>query len=248
MPKKSQTTQVGKRTIELTNLSKVLFPEDEIVKAELIQYYLRIAPTILSHVKGRPLSLVRFPDGIYGETFFQKNRPDWAPDWVDHVKLGDEKKIDYVLATEDATLVWLANLACIEIHQTHFRAPHYDNPDYIVWDLDPPEGTPFEHVVEIALDLREHIEGFGYNGFVKTTGRKGLHVVVPIEPKRTHKEVFEAAQLVAKPFVQKNAKTTTLHIKKESRKGKVLVDIYRNRRFQTPLAPKRASWVLLISA
>src|SRR5436190_9033801 len=90
----SQITQVGKRKVELSNLTKVLFPDDRIVKAQLIEYYLKIAPTILSHVKGRPLSLVRYPDGIGGESFFQKNRPDWAPDWIEHVTLGEEKK-DY---------------------------------------------------------------------------------------------------------------------------------------------------------
>src|SRR5262249_56536300 len=109
-PRAAQVAQVGKRQIELSNLSKVLFPDDQILKAQLIEYYLKIAPTILAHVKGRPLSLVRYPDGIGGESFFQKNRPDWAPDWLEHVTLGEEKK-DYVLATEAASLVWLSKLA-----------------------------------------------------------------------------------------------------------------------------------------
>src|SRR5574342_214588 len=95
----SQTAQVGKRTIELSNLTKELYPEDRILKAHLIEYYFKMAPTILAHVKGRPLSLVRFPDGIGGESFFQKNRPNWAPDWLEHVTLGKEQK-DYVIASE----------------------------------------------------------------------------------------------------------------------------------------------------
>ena len=118
MGRTSQYVSIGKRKIELSNLEKVFFPDDEIVKAELIQYYLKLAPTILAHVKGRPLTLVRYPNGIAGETFFQKRRPDWAPQWIDHVSLGDEKKIDYILLTEAACVVWLANLACIELHQT----------------------------------------------------------------------------------------------------------------------------------
>jgi hypothetical protein len=123
MPSRTaQITQVGKRRIELSNLAKVLFPDDHIVKAQLIEYYFKIAPTILAYAKGRPLSLVRYPDGIGGESFFQKNRPEWAPDWLEHVTLGEEKK-DYVIATEEASLVWLANLACIELHQMHSRAP-----------------------------------------------------------------------------------------------------------------------------
>src|SRR5208337_5666639 len=118
MPRTFQIAQVGKRKIELSNLEKVLYPDDAILKAELIEYYLKVAPTILAHVKGRPLSLVRYPDGIGGERFFQKNRPEWAPEWIEHVVLSAEKeKTDYVIATEEASLVWLANLACIELHQ-----------------------------------------------------------------------------------------------------------------------------------
>src|SRR5512135_945579 len=122
MPRTSQIVQVGKRKIELSNLEKVLYPADRIPKAELIEYYLKLAPTILAHMKGRPLSLVRYPDGIDGERFFQKNRPEWAPEWLEHVVLGPagkEETVDYIIATEDASLVWLANLACIELHQMH---------------------------------------------------------------------------------------------------------------------------------
>src|SRR3989441_1209997 len=231
----SQITQVGKRKVELSNLTKVLFPDDHIVKAQLIEYYLTVAPTILAHVKGRPLSLVRYPDGIDGESFFQKNRLDWAPDWIEHVTLGEEQK-DYVIATEDASLVWLANLACIELHQMHSRAPHFDKPDYIVYDLDPPEDFKFAQVAELALEFKEHLESFGYYPFVKTTGRKGLHVLTPIEPKWEFQKAFEAAKAVAQPFVDSHASSLTLQIKKEHRKGRVLLDIYRNRPSQTIVA------------
>src|SRR4030095_16391183 len=156
-----QIAQVGKRKLELSNLKKVLYPDDDIVKAEVIEYYLKIAPTILAHLKGRPLSLVRYPDGINGESFFQKNRPTWAPDWVEHVTLGEEKK-DYVIATEEASLVWLANLACIELHQMPSRAPHFEKPDYITYDFDPPEGYAFPRVAELALKFKEHLETFCY--------------------------------------------------------------------------------------
>jgi bifunctional non-homologous end joining protein LigD len=235
MARTSQTAQVGKRQVELSNLAKLLFPDDQIVKAQLIEYYFKIAPTILAHVKGRPLSLVRYPDGINGESFFQKDRPDWAPDWIAHVTLGEEKK-DYVIATEEASLVWLANLACIELHQMHSRAPHFDKPDYIVYDLDPPESFKFTQVVELALDFKEHLERFGYHPFVKTTGRKGLHIVTPIEPKWVFHEVFETAKAMAQPFVESRPTALTLQIKKDYRKGRVLLDIYRNRQSQTIVA------------
>ncbi len=235
MPRTSQIVQVGRRKVELSNLEKVLYPSDRILKAELIEYYLRLAPTILAHLKGRPLSLVRYPDGIEGQRFFQKNRPEWSPEWMEHVALGSEKegKIDYVIATEEASLVWLANLACIELHQMHCRPPHFDRPDYFVFDLDPPENFRFADLAGIALDLKEHIEDFGYHPFIKTTGGKGFHILVPVEPRWTFAEVFEAAKKVAEPFVESHSRSTTLHVRKEARRGRVLVDIYRNRTYQT---------------
>lgn len=236
MPKDSQVAQVGKRKIELSNLGKALYPEDNIIKAEIIEYYLKIAPTILNHIKGRPLSLVRYPSGIHGEKFFQKNRPDWAPEWIEYVTLGGEAK-DYIIATEEASLVWLANLACLELHQMHSKKPEYDKPDYMVFDLDPPEGFKFENIVDIALQLKPHLENFGYHPFVKTTGGKGVHVVVPIEQKWDFHKVFETAQIIANPFVEARSKELTLHIKKEARKGRVLVDIYRIRQGQSIISP-----------
>jgi len=238
MPRTSTTVTVGKRKIELSNLKKVLFPGDGIVKAELIEYYLKIAPTVLRHIKGRPLTLVRWPDGIDHQTFFQKNRPEWAPSWLDHVVLGSkEDKVDYVMATEEASLGWLANLACIELHQMHCRSPHFDKPDYIVWDIDPPEKFPFKDVIDLAFEIREFVEKFGYHPFVKTTGGKGVHVVAPIEPKWAFEVAREAATSIAKAFIEKHSSTTTLLIKKDQRKGKVLIDIYRNSTYQTIVSP-----------
>jgi len=231
----SQVVQVGRRQVELSNLSKVLYPEDQISKAQVIEYYIQAAPTILAHLKGRPLSLLRYPEGIAGEAFFQKNRPDWAPEWIAHVPLGEEKT-DYVIATEPASLVWLANLAGLELHQMHSRQPHFDKPDYIVFDLDPPERFPFPDLVGLALEFKEQLEEFGYHPFVKTTGRKGLHILTPIEPKWAFQAVFDAAKEVASPFVDSHSSAFTLQIKKEHRKGKVLLDIYRNRQAQTIIA------------
>ena len=233
MARTATRVNIGKRKIELSNLQKVLFPSDNIIKAELIEYYHRIVPTLIKHVKGRPLSLVRFPDGVDGESFFQKNRPEWAPSWLDHVALGDQDKVDYVIANEEATLVWLANLACIECHQMHSRQPHLDKPDYIVFDIDPPPNTPFTHIVDIAFDLKAHIETYGYHTFVKTTGGKGVHIVTPIEAKWGFDQIHETAVSIAKPFIESHSSTTTLHVKKELRQGKTFIDIHRNRTYQT---------------
>ncbi|MGD8869789.1 MAG: non-homologous end-joining DNA ligase, partial [Gemmatimonadales bacterium] len=232
---------MGKRKLELSNLEKVLWPEDEVLKAELVQYYLAIAPTILAHIKGRPLSLVRYPDGIHGERFFQKNLPRWTPEWIEQAEIGDdEKSINYMVATEEASLVWLANLACIEMHQMHCRVHHRDHPDYFVFDIDPPDGTEWGLIADTALALREQVEALGYHAFVKTTGRKGLHIVVPIEPKWDFDAVFQASKQIAEPFVKSNSKHCTLKIHKDARGGKILIDIYRNRPSQTIVAPYSA--------
>ncbi len=237
MAKKSQWVTIGKRKVELSNLDKVLFPEDNIVKAEVIEYYLAIAPTLLNHVKGRALTLIRFPDGIHGESFYQKNRPQWAPEWLEFVNLGVEEKKDYIVATEPASLVWLANLAALELHQLHSRKPHYEFPDYMVFDMDPPEGYDFKKLIPIAFELKETIETFGYVAFPKTTGGKGIHICCPLEPKHDFRAVFEAAQLIAKPFVERKSTETTLQIKKDARKGRVLIDIYRIRSGQSIVSP-----------
>ncbi|MCK7491429.1 MAG: hypothetical protein MZW92_06755 [Comamonadaceae bacterium] len=124
-----------------------------------------------------------------------------------------------MMATDEASLAWIANLACIEIHQMHCRSPHFNNPDYFVFDLDPPENTKFGDIAGIALDMKKHIEDFGYRPFVKTSRRKGLHIVVPIEPKWTFGEVFGAVRDVAEPFVASRNRLTTLDIRKDARKG-----------------------------
>ena len=237
MARTATNVKVGRRDVELSNLKKVLFPEPPITKAELIHYYLQAAPTILGHIQGHPLSLVRYPDGIEGQRFFQKNRPEWAPEWIEHVTLGESEKVDYILATEPASLVWLANLACIELHQMHGRAPHYDQPEYMVFDLDPPEGFPFPGIVELAVALRQHVESFGYHCFVKTTGGKGVHLVAPLEPKWSFDQVFAAAKEIARGFAAAHKESATLQLAKESRGSKVLVDIYRNRTYQTIVCP-----------
>jgi bifunctional non-homologous end joining protein LigD len=234
--RKSQWALVGKREVELSNLDKVLFPKDHIVKAQIIEYYLKIAPTLLTHVKGRALTLIRFPDGIAGESFYQKSRPDWAPSWSEFVTLGKESK-DYIVATEPALLVWLANLASLELHQLHSRKPNFACPDYMVFDLDPPEGYSFKKLIPIAFALKEYAEAHGYTPFVKTTGGKGLHICCPIEASWDFHTVFEAAEDIAKPFVEERSNDVTLHIKKDARKGRVLVDIFRIRSGQSIVSP-----------
>lgn len=237
MVKQKIHVEIGRHKLELSNLDKVLYPEGHILKAQVIEYYLKMAPVILHHIKGRPLSLVRYPDGIHGEQFFQKNRPSWTPDWIDYIRLGKERKKEYIVAREDATLVWLANLACLEIHQIHSFNEYADKPDYIVYDLDPPEGkNAFQEVKELAFKLKDELERFGYHVFVKTTGGKGLHLLTPVEMNYTFDECFGTAKKIAEGFIKKHS-NTTLILNKEARKGRVLIDIFRNRTSQTIVCP-----------
>ncbi len=150
-------------------------------------------------------------------------------------KLGKEKK-DYIIAT-DPHPGMVGKFGGAEIHQLHSRRPNFEKPDYMVFDLDPPEGYDFKELIPIALELRECIETYGYTTFVKTTGGKGLHICCPIEPNWDFHTVFEAAENIAKPFVTQHQQLVTLQIKKEARKGRVLVDIYRIRPGQSIVSP-----------
>jgi bifunctional non-homologous end joining protein LigD len=233
--KEAQWVKVGKREIALSNLTKVLDASGPVVKAEVVNYYLAIAPTFLRHARGRPLSLVRYPDGIDGEQFFQKNRPDWAPDWIGSVRLG-EKPLDYMVTDAVADVVWLANLACLELHVTQGRIPHPERPDQIVFDLDPPPGFSFRRTAELAAGLGDRLRGYGYHPFVKTSGQKGVHVVVPIEPRWSIDEVMVAATEVASDFVRGEREDTTLKWSRAARETRVLIDLNRNRSGQTAVA------------
>lgn len=225
MAKKTVVSAGGHR-IELSNLEKILYPGSSVIKAQVIEYYLRTAPVMLRTMRERPLSLVRFPDGIEGQAFFQKNKPDYAPEWIASAEIAD---IHYMLAREPADLVYLANLASLEFHQMQLRAVKDRLPDHMIFDLDPSPGVPLEEIRSLAVEIRERLLSFGYTPFLKTSGGKGLHILVPVEPA-SYDDVFDAARKVAESIKHPSA---TLRIKKEDRKGRILVDIYRNRPGQT---------------
>ncbi len=233
MPKEFVMTKVGEQKIKLTNLNKILYPSVGILKAEVVQYYLQMAPYMLKHVSHRPLSLIRFPDGIGGTTFYAKDKPEWAPDWIKSVAYGRESPKDYILANDAASLTWLANLAALEIHPMQVKTPELKYPDSIIFDLDPPNAEAFYQVKEIAFSLRAFLLDKGYFPLVKLSGSKGLHVIVPILEKWDEETIVETSKTLAKDFIKTKAKTTTLKMRKEARKGKLLIDIYRNHRGQT---------------
>lgn len=221
MPSKYVHTEVEGRKLKLSNLDKLIYPDAEVAKAEVIQYYLSIAPLILKYIKGRPLTLIRFPDGIKKQQFYAKSKPDWTPDWVDYYGIAhSEETIKYIVAQDKATVVWLANLAALELHPMQMITQDIEHPDHFIFDLDPPENGDFEIVKSIAFSLRDFLQSYGYTPFVKTSGSKGLHIYVPILSEYTHEEMVESVKGLAKIFVAQNKDTSTLAMNKEKRGGK----------------------------
>lgn len=232
--------KAGKYTVEITHPDKVLFPKENITKEEIANYYLEVAPLLLPLLKGRPISMHRFPEGIKKEGFFQKQAPDTLPSWIKVVKVGRKGKtaISMLLCQEKATLLWLANQNCITPHIWLSQIDHPDLPDRLIFDLDPPNKKKFPWVVKGALLLKEILEKEGnLQPFVMTTGSKGLHVVIPLKPEFSFAKVRSFAQKIAEQVVEQDPKLFTLEVRKEKRKGKVFIDVLRNGLHQTVVAP-----------
>lgn len=175
--------EVEGRRLVLTNLEKVLFPRINGTKAELIDYYIKMAPYILPYMKGRPFSMLHFPDGVDGKSFFQKQRPGEAPDWLKSVPIpGEEKTVEWCLADDLPSLIYMANRACIETHAWFSRLPDLDKPDVAIFDIDPSGSTGYREAVRAALLIRVALEGYGLTAVPKLSGKTGVHVVVPIKP------------------------------------------------------------------
>ncbi len=231
-------TEIDGRKVKLSNLEKVLYPSKEITKAQVIQYYLGISQYILPHIEDRALTVIRYPDGIHKQKFYSKDKPDWTPDWLNSIKIEhDDKTIDYVICDDKASLCWLANLACLELHPMQYQVKHQPNPDHFIFDLDPDEALHFDRVKEAAMRLKPFLEKYGYHPFVKTSGGKGLHLYVPIEPAWDFTAVSDMVKALAGTFVSQHSDLYTLQIPKAKRKGKILIDIYRNHSTNTTVAP-----------
>ncbi len=238
MAKQVIHTEIEGRKLKISNLQKVLYPAVSVTKAEIIQYYLSIAPIMLKYIKDRPLTLIRFPDGIDKGSFYTKSKPDWTPSWIKSIGIAhSEETIQYLLAHENATLVWLANLAALEIHPMQMFSAEMEKPDHFIFDLDPPPNGDFQVVKQIAFELKDFLENKGYAPFVKTSGSKGLHIFVPIIPEHTHEDMVAQVKTLAKIFVKQHPTTCTLAMSKEKRGGKTLIDIFRNHKAHTTVAP-----------
>ena len=222
----------------ISNPDKLLFPDDGITKADLVDYYTRVAPVMVPHLRGRPVMLERFPDGIGdGGGFFQKKVSDHFPEWVPRIEVAKKGgTVVHPCVDGVATLAYLAGQATVTFHAWLSRADRLDVPDQVVFDLDP-SGVGFDVVRRAALDLRELLEDLGLAVFVKTTGSRGLHVVSPLRRQDGFDEVRAFARGVAEVLVERNPDCLTVEARKAQRGDRVYVDVLRNGYAQTAVAP-----------
>lgn len=229
---------IGNRKLRLTNLDKVLYPKAKFTKAEVIDYYAKAADALVPHLRGRPLTMRRFPDGVEGKAFFEKRSPKHRPDWVKTAQVAFDRagKIDFTLCDNLATLTWLAQLASLELHPSLSRASDMSKPTVVAFDLDPGPPADIIECCGVALRLRELFGELGLECFPKTSGSKGMQVYVPINRKTTYEETGGFAKAVAQLLEKQTPKQVVSKMAKDERKGKVFVDWSQNNRSKTTIA------------
>lgn len=237
--KRKTTTREKTEEARLTNPDKIYFPNDKITKGDVFNYYREISKYILPFLKDRPQSLNRHPNGIHQAGFYQKDMTGHIPRYLKTERIFSEsvdKTIDYVLCQNENSLLYIANLGCIEINPWFSRVGSLDNPDFLVIDLDP-DGNDFDHVIEIAHEVREILSSVGAESFCKTSGATGIHIAVPAAAKYDFDEVREFAEIVCRIIAKKFPATTSVERNPNRRKKKIYLDFMQNRRGQTLAAP-----------
>jgi len=220
----------------LTNLDKIFWPKEKMTKGDLLRYYEKISPWILPHIKDRPISLKRYPNGIEGPFFFQKDLKD-HPEWIETVSIEHEKKkVHYLLINDEESLLYAANLGTIELHPFLSRSVKLANPDFVIFDLDP-KGASFTQVIEVAQTLHRILEEIEVPSVCKTSGATGLHICVPLGGKYPFEQTKRFAQLIATLVHERLPKITTLERSIAKRRGKIYIDCLQNNYGQTIVAP-----------
>lgn len=230
--------KVEDRVMSLSNLDKVLYPESGVDKAAVLRHYQAVAPVMLPHLRNRPLSLRRFPDGITGQGFFQKNVFEHFPDWVSTVSAPHRRRsgaVEMVTCDNLATLVYLANLACLEFHTWIARADQLMYPDRLVIDVDPPPNSPLSDVRETVRGLRGLFQAIGLEPFLLATGGKGYHVVAPLDRAADYDVVRTLSHEIAAFAARLVPSRLTADLNIERRKGRIFLDAYRNGYSQTAI-------------
>ena len=235
----AESTEKGERIkegrVEFTNLDKIFWPKEKITKGDVVDYYDAIADYILPYLKDRPQSLRRTPDGIKSPGFFQKNVGGMVPKWIKTKKIKSESKdeaVEYLLCQDKETLLFLANYGCIELNPWSSRVGSLDNPDYIIFDLDP-KGAPMKNIIATALKVKEILDSLHVPAYIKTSGGNGLHVFIPIEPKYTYEQTRNFSELVSQMVLRDLPKITSLERMPAKRKGKVYLDFLQNGKGKT---------------
>jgi bifunctional non-homologous end joining protein LigD len=231
-----QHLTVDGRDVPVSNLDKILFPHGRITKAQVIDYYLRISKYLLPHLKNRPVTLKRYPNGALGKFFYEKDAPSFTPDWVQTFPVPRRESggtIRYILVNDRATIAWLANLANLEIHPFLHRIPHIDRPTSIVFDLDPGEGADVLTCGRVAFLLRQLLTELRLQSFVKVSGSKGLQMHVPLNTNVTYDLTQPFAKAVAELLTQQHPKLIVADMAKALRRGKVFIDWSQNADFKT---------------
>ncbi len=229
--------RIGHREVALTNLEKIYFPGPGLTKGDLVRYYLDLAPYVLNHVERRPMQMKRYPNGVEGEFFYQKRVPNPHPDWLETVHIvfpGSGRTADFSVVTDAASLAWIVNLGCLELHTWHARVTDAERPDYLLIDLDPTEGNPWDLVPQIALVVKEVMDELGLASFPKTSGATGFHILAPIKPELRFPDVRRFAKALAQEVERRIADQTvaTTTWKVADRRG-VFVDFGQNARDRT---------------
>jgi len=231
-----QQLKVDDRTLTVTNLDKLLYPAAHFTKAQVIEYYVRVADWILPHLKDRPVTLKRFPDGLGGQAFYEKDAPRFTPEWVETAPVprrAGGSPIRYVLINDRPTLVWCANLASLELHPFLHRADALDTPTSIVFDLDPGKGTTMVNCAKVAFWLRDMLERMGLQSFAKVSGSKGLQLYVPLNTPVSYAQTQPLARSIAELLAQQHPDQVVSEMAKNLRPGKVFIDWSQNSDFKT---------------
>jgi bifunctional non-homologous end joining protein LigD len=230
--------EVEGKHLKLTNLDKVLYPKAGFTKGQVVDYYARIAPVMIPHLAGRPLTLKRYPNGVDEMFFFEKNATKHRPDWVKTAPIyshGNDRDVNYILANDLPTIVWVANLAGIELHPSLSKAKEITCPTMIVFDLDPGPPANIVQCCQVGLWLREIFESFDLQSFPKTSGSKGLQIYVPLNTKTTYDETKPFAHALARLLEDAHRDLIVSDMKKALRVGKILVDWSQNDEHKTTI-------------
>lgn len=225
--------------VNFSNLDKILFPKLGITKGQVVEYYIRVAPRVLRLLSERAIVLTRYPDGVAEKGFYEKDAPQGTPEWVKTVKIYSEtadRQVNYILVNDLDTFIWLGNLAALEIHMPLSRVDAREKPDYVLFDIDPEPPATFEDGINVALVLREKLDQLGLESFVKTSGKKGLHIVIPIERNYSFGVTRDFAHVIGQHLAKK-LDIAVSEFSDTKKPGKVFLDYTQNSHGRTMVIP-----------